>query len=126
MTDRFKKCPCCGGDVAVIAAAAVKDMELRARATVRCTDCQLTMTRTGITRDEALYALETSWNQRVAEPVRKGHWIDGADQFGGKRGTFRVCSFCNICIPIDKAVPERYWQSCPNCRTVMEEGRKEE
>ena len=61
-----------------------------------------------------------------AEPVRKGHWIDRAVLYGWKRGTFRVCSFCNICIPIEKAVPERFWQSCPNCRTVMDEGRKEE
>lgn len=65
MTERFKRCPCCGGEAAVIAAAPVKDMELKACATVRCTDCQLTMTRTGSTRNEALYALEVSWNQRV-------------------------------------------------------------
>lgn len=52
-------------------------------------------------------------------PTRLGRWIDGADSFGAKRGTYRVCSFCNICIPRTKEVPDGYWQCCPNCMTKM-------
>ena len=54
-----------------------------------------------------------------AVPIRWGHWIDGADSFGAKRGKYRVCSFCNICIPRIKEVPDAYWQCCPNCMTKM-------
>ena len=53
--------------------------------------------------------------------VRRGHWIDGADQFGAKRGEYRVCSFCNLCIPNVKEVPSQHWQCCPSCMTIMRE-----
>lgn len=55
-------------------------------------------------------------------PVVHGHWIDGADSFGAKRGAYRVCSHCNICIPNTKMIPDRYWQGCPNCLTRMDGG----
>ena len=48
-------------------------------------------------------------------PVVHGKWIDGADSFGAKRGQYRVCSRCNICIPCVTEVAEPYWQYCPNC-----------
>lgn len=60
-----------------------------------------------------------------AVPIRWGHWIDGADSFGAKRGKYRVCSFCNICIPRTKEVPDAYWQCCPNCGSKMHVDRKE-
>ena len=51
---------------------------------------------------------------------KRGEWIDGADQFGAKRGEFRVCSFCNTCFPRDdRIVPPSMWQCCPNCFTDM-------
>lgn len=48
-------------------------------------------------------------------PVVHAKWIDGADSFGAKRGQYRVCSRCNICIPRVTEVAEPYWQYCPNC-----------
>ena len=49
------------------------------------------------------------------EPVRHAKWIDGADSFGAKPGDFRVCSYCNICIPGTRMIPDMFWQYCPNC-----------
>ena len=74
-----------------------------------------------------LYAV-MQWLDQVqrqeAEPVRHEHWIDGEDIFGAKRGTFRVCSYCNICIPITRIVPNQFWQYCPNCGSKMDGDKK--
>ena len=53
-------------------------------------------------------------------PVVHCKWIDGADSFGAKRGQYRVCSRCNICIPCVTEVAEPYWQYCPNCGARMD------
>ena len=53
--------------------------------------------------------------------VKHGEWIDGADSFGAKRGTFRVCSRCNICFPRDdRVVSPSMWRGCPNCFARMD------
>ena len=62
-----------------------------------------------------------------ADLVPKGHWIDGADSFGAKRGEFRVCSFCDVCIPTcDNIVPPYMWVWCPKCGSFMRERADED
>ena len=53
-------------------------------------------------------------------PVVHGKWIDGADSFGAKRGQYRVCSRCNICIPCVSELAAPYWRGCPNCLARMD------
>ena len=60
----FLKCPCCNGSVAVIAAERVFGMDIMARATVRCTDCQLSMTRMADTMQTAKAELMMRGNRR--------------------------------------------------------------
>ena len=56
----------------------------------------------------------------VVEVVH-GRWIDGAESFGAKRGTFRVCSRCNTCFPRDdRIVPPSRWRGCPACFARMD------
>ena len=57
-------------------------------------------------------------------PVVHGKWIDGADSFGAKRGQYRVCSRCNICIPCVTEVAKPYWRYCPNCGAHMKDGEE--
>lgn len=64
MREKFKACPCCGRDVELITAEPVAHMELRARATVVCPECKLSMSRNAKTLSEALYELSVSWNMR--------------------------------------------------------------
>lgn len=65
-------------------------------------------------KEDALHVIDSIAAADVA-PVVHGKWIDGADSFGAKRGQYRVCSRCNICIPCVTEVAEPYWQYCPNC-----------
>ena len=53
-------------------------------------------------------------------PVVHAKWIDGADAFGAKRGQYRVCSRCNICIPCVSELAAPYWRGCPNCLARMD------
>lgn len=53
-------------------------------------------------------------------PVAHAKWIDGADSFGAKRGQYRVCSRCNICIPCVSELAAQYWRGCPNCGARMD------
>lgn len=53
-------------------------------------------------------------------PVVHAKWIDGADAFGAKRGQYRVCSRCNICIPCVSELAVPYWRGCPNCLARMD------
>ena len=53
-------------------------------------------------------------------PVVHAKWIDGADSFGAKRGRYRVCSRCNICIPCVSELAAPYWRGCPNCLARMD------
>ena len=55
-----------------------------------------------------------------AVPVVHAKWIDGADAFGAKRGQYRVCSRCNICIPCVSELAAPYWRGCPNCLARMD------
>lgn len=55
-------------------------------------------------------------------PVEHAKWIDGADSFGAKRGQYRVCSRCNICIPCVSELAAPYWRGCPNCLARMDGG----
>lgn len=57
-------------------------------------------------------------------PVVHAKWIDGADAFGAKRGQYRVCSRCNICIPCVSELAAPYWRGCPNCLARMDGGGK--
>jgi hypothetical protein len=67
------------------------------------------------------------WHRVVAKapaadvaPVVHAKWIDGADAFGAKRGQYRVCSRCNICIPCVSELAAPYWRGCPNCFARMD------
>jgi hypothetical protein len=71
--------------------------------------------------DEAVDKVENFPAADVA-PVVYSKWIDGADSFGAKRGQYRVCSRCNICIPCVIEVSKSHWQYCPNCGAHMEDG----
>lgn len=56
--------------------------------------------------------------------VEEAHWIDGADSFGAMRGKYRVCSYCDMCIPNSVEVNDYHWQYCPNCGSLMKWVRK--
>ena len=73
--------------------------------------------------DEACSAVVTDFEAIPAAdvaPVVHAKWIDGADSFGAKRGQYRVCSRCNICIPCVSELAAPYWQGCPNCLARMD------
>lgn len=69
--------------------------------------------------NDVIYMLESIPAADVA-PVVHGRWIDGADSFGGKRGLYRVCGHCNICIPNTIMLQNAHWQYCPNCGAKMD------
>lgn len=53
-------------------------------------------------------------------PVVHGRWIDGADSFGAKRGTYRVCSRCHTAIPNCAELTDDMWHGCPRCLARMD------
>ena len=69
---------------------------------------------------EIMDCVEDSLVEEELAHVVHAKWIDGADAFGAKRGQYRVCSRCNICIPFVSELAAPYWRGCPNCLARMD------